>query len=590
MMIKQRKIQILPEEIINQIAAGEVIENPSSVVKELVENAIDANAKNIHIEINGGGLQLIRIEDDGIGMDKEDLLLCIKPHATSKIQSFEEIQNIISMGFRGEALASIASISKMKIDSSNGDEANILSIEKGNVISLKASTRNKGTTIEIRSLFYNVPARKKFQSSISSNISKIHRIIINLALANPNINFSFISQGKNFISTKSYKEELLTSMEERIKELLGQSFFECLTPIDHKEGPFHFYGYIGFPKFSKKTRANQHLFINNRTVINHIISKLIKEGYGTRLDDKSHPIFILHVKLPTELADVNVHPQKLEIRLRELDSLNKILKKAISLSLQKALPLDFNILPSFQNRELVKQKVFYSEKAKDEDTSFLQESLFDQTNAVKFSFREYDMIGRYLLVDSKSISSRIFLEQEKESKGMIILDLLSAYARCLFNRFSSLWKNNTESHDGQFLAFPIKIDMSPEEMHFIEKHEKKFKRSGITLRILGEKLIAVDSIPMIVSQNEFKELFFQILEDYSIYDKTNAINLTKMKKISQKFCKIAKVRKTFSLEEAKNIFSELVDCEDPYRDPMGNPTMIFCSSETIGKLFKTQGK
>lgn len=588
MMIKQRKIQVLPEEIINQIAAGEVIENPSSVVKELVENAIDANAKNIHIEINGGGLQLIRIEDDGIGMDKEDLLLCIRPHATSKIQSFEEIQNIISMGFRGEALASIASIAKMKIDSSDGNEANLLSIEKGKVISLKPSTRNKGTTIEIRSLFYNVPARKKFQSSISSNISKIHKIIINLALANPNINFSFISQGKSFLLTKSYKDDLMPSIEERIKELFGKGFFECLTPIEHKEGKYHFYGYIGFPKFAKKTRNNQHLFINNRVVTNPIISKLIKEGYGTRLDEKSHPIFILHMKLPTELVDVNVHPQKLEIRLRELDFLQEILKKAVSLSLQKALPLNFNILPSFQSNEITKQKVFYSEKFKSEEKPFLQESLFDQMN--KFSFAEYDMIGRYLLVDSKSISTRIFLEQETEAKGMIIIDLLSAYARCLFNRFSILWKKNAESHDGQFLSLPIKIDISPEEMHFIEKHEKEFRKAGITLRILGEKLIAVDSIPMIVNQNEFKDLFFQILDDYSLYDKTNAINLTKMKNISKKFCKIAKARKTFSLEEAKNIFSELVDCEDPYRDPMGNPTMIFCSSETIGKLFKTQGK
>ena len=331
------KIKLLDDNLINQIAAGEVIENPASVVKELIENSIDAKGKNITVEIKGGGLQQIRIDDDGIGMTKEDILLALQRHATSKLSTFDDLLKISTLGFRGEAIPSIASISKMKIISStDGDNGICVSIEGGRVISIEPSSKNIGTTIEINSLFYNVPARKKFQKPINVNNYQISKALTHIFLGNQNVGVEYINNDKKIFSSPNYQSlELKQKTNLKIKDILGEKMLSSMKWIFFEDGPIKIYGYICEPDFCKRTRSSQYLHINNRSVYSLLISKSIKDAYGTRISENTHPVFLLNIDMPKEFVDVNVHPQKKEIRLNEEIFIKQSINEAINSGFMK---------------------------------------------------------------------------------------------------------------------------------------------------------------------------------------------------------------------------------------------------------------
>ena len=259
------KIKILSNDVINQIAAGEVVENPTSVIKELVENSIDAKATKINISIKAAGFQEIRIDDDGIGMSKEDLFLAIKRHATSKIENTLDILKILTKGFRGEALASIAAISKMKITSStDGINATSIKIEGGRVISVEAASRKRGTTIEILSLFFNTPVRRKFQKSLVANVSTATKTISQIFLAHPEVGFSFKSDDKLILSSERYLENSLEKiLKFRILDIFSKDYLKDFTWISRREKDFFIYGYISWPTLAKRTKNSQYLLLNN---------------------------------------------------------------------------------------------------------------------------------------------------------------------------------------------------------------------------------------------------------------------------------------------------------------------------------------
>lgn len=344
----QTEIELLPDHLINQIAAGEVIENPASVIKELVENSLDAKSSKIEIEIKAGGMLLIRVSDDGIGMNQKNLRMSLLRHATSKIKSFEDLQKVKTMGFRGEALASIASISKLRIESAKDGEAYTLSSDGGKEEAIEPCSRTCGTQVEVKSLFFNVPVRKKFQRSTITLTNEILKTIINLALANPFIAFTFISDGRKVIDVKrgeniSFKEAL----EVRIKAILGESIFNYLTWIDEISGQINIQGFIASPLFSKRNRSGQYLFLNGRSVVSEVISRAVKEGYGTRIDEKDYPVFILHILTEPKWLDVNVHPQKKHVRILDDQTLRSIVQRVINDSFSRK-NFESGIGPSFQ--------------------------------------------------------------------------------------------------------------------------------------------------------------------------------------------------------------------------------------------------
>ena len=295
------KIRVLSENSINKIAAGEVIENPASVVKELVENSLDAGATDICVEIKGGGRQLIRVTDNGSGMSADDALLCLERHATSKIRDVQDIHQITSLGFRGEAIPSIASISKFMLLTclhEKSEEGTLVIVEGGNILKCAPAACSPGTTIEVKSLFFNVPVRKKFQKSPAYDTTEILKMLSLLALGHPDIKFQLISNQEILLNAPA---PLSTSFDdqlgERINAVLGSEFFQGTCHAQGSKGDLELQGYIGLPACTRHNRTGQFLFINKRAVFSPLISYAVREGYGPSLSTNRHPLFVLHLNL-----------------------------------------------------------------------------------------------------------------------------------------------------------------------------------------------------------------------------------------------------------------------------------------------------
>ncbi len=328
------KIKILPDNLANQIAAGEVVERPASVIKELVENSIDAGAKNIKIEIELGGRRLMRITDDGEGMVRDDAILAFERHATSKIKTLEDLAKIATFGFRGEALASIASVAKVELITKTDDEtaATRVQIEGGKLIDVKDIARTTGTTISVRDLFYNTPARRKFMRSEATENYHITSIVTHYALANPDVSFTLTNNGRENIRVSPAK-----NFRERAYQLFGGSLLESLLPIDGgREFVAKIKGFISAPRERRTTRDAQYFFINGRFVKDKTIAGGLLEGYRAVLPHGVYPVAFLFLEIPLEEIDVNVHPAKTEVRFRRSQAVKDVIAEAVRTALQNA--------------------------------------------------------------------------------------------------------------------------------------------------------------------------------------------------------------------------------------------------------------
>ncbi len=326
-------IRVLEDETINQIAAGEVVENPASVVKELVENALDAKADMITLEIKAGGFQLIRVSDNGFGMSQDDALLALERHATSKLKKIQDLLSISSMGFRGEALASIGSISKLSIQTATNNpnhEGSLLTCEGGKIKAVNKASRQMGTTMEVRSLFYNVPARKKFQKSAPMSLAEITKLINTLALSRPDVEFKFFCEGKLMLHAK--KNPKLVKKQEMILraiDVLGKGFVEDVRYVKCSYEDMTIEGLLGSPKNSKTNRLGQYLFINTRSVVSSEVSFAVSDGYVSMLAERRYPTFLLYLDMPAKDVDVNVHPQKRQVKFKESMQVKAFIRKAV---------------------------------------------------------------------------------------------------------------------------------------------------------------------------------------------------------------------------------------------------------------------
>lgn len=326
------QIKLLPENLINQIAAGEVVERPASVVKELIENALDAGTKRLIIEIEGGGDTFIRITDDGIGMDKEDALMAFERHATSKIQQTDDLFNIHTLGFRGEALASIASVSQMKLQTKKrGDvEGTIVHFEGGVKKEVKTAGVPEGTQIEVKNLFYNTPARKKYLKTAGTEFGHIVDTICGVALAFPEVAFKLIRDRKIVFDFPASEDFLL-----RIRAVLGKELSENLVPVFNGHSEIQLEGFIGKPSIARNSRKDQYLFVNRRLVKSNSLSYAVRQSYYSLLPKEKQPVFLLYLNVTPELVDVNVHPRKLEVRFKDEKELFKVISQASLKALEK---------------------------------------------------------------------------------------------------------------------------------------------------------------------------------------------------------------------------------------------------------------
>jgi DNA mismatch repair protein MutL len=529
------KIHLLSDETINKIAAGEVIENPSSVVKELVENAIDAGARHVEVEIRGGGLLLIRVADDGVGMSREDALLSLERHATSKIKVADDLFSLLTMGFRGEALASIAAISKMTLTTSQEQgEGTRIEIEGGRVMDVSVCARNPGTTLEVRSLFYNVPARKKFQKSPTLCAADVMRTMTLLGLCHPEVGFTYMKQDDKVFQVRP--GSLL-----REKEILGNAFCEGSFPV--KGEAIH--GVIGAPLQSRANRSGQYLFVNRRPIFSPLIGLAVKDGYGTRLAENRHPVFILHVAIDPNEIDVNVHPQKREVRFENEGVIKARVRDAVNAA------FSFELAPlstvSFSPVSYTPQWIL-----KEEPVMPRKEEIFFLPPA---SSRLLGVYGHYLLVDDE---------------GLAVIDLLALRAAIVFE------KVKFKKVDRQGLLFPESFEVSLEESEQISVHLPFLEEAGIEMRSIGARAFLVEAIPTFLEEGNLRDVILDLIKsEISIVDKL----AQRLSETSRRF------KHNFMLQEAEVLYAELKKNPSLALCPQGKPTRINLNASEIAKLF-----
>lgn len=584
------RIRLLDELTINQIAAGEVIENPSSVVKELVENALDAEASDISIEINAGGRQLIRITDNGIGMSYEDALLSLERHATSKLHKVDDLASIGTMGFRGEAVPSIASISKFQMRTKPwGSEAGtLLQVEGGRIVNSTHCATEAGTCIEVKDLFFNVPVRRKFQKSPASDQNEILKIATSIALAFPSLRLRLVADQKILLNApENMQDNFLHQLEQRVKDVLGHDFFEELQPLSFQNEDYLVEGFIGHYSNHRPNRSSQFLFINKRNVQSLLASYAIRDGYGPALPTGRFPVFILHLTMPKSDLDVNVHPQKREVRFHSEEKLRNFLKSAVEAALQKETQAPFSI---FEPALTLPSPPIFKEQI-----SFASYSLPEREHRISLPKNEPEQELFYLPKKELNVPKAVFcfkhflvLESAPEGlnreEGLCIVDLEAAFFRTFYEKtLSSLQKERLPS---QSLLVPITFELIPEEAEILNQNLDLFEKLGFEIREFAPKTFVVEAVPNLFSQASAEETILEIISSLKEEGRAHHWKKIEASKMAFAVAKKAKFIKNPSLFEAELLLKELLSCQQPYFSPAGQATIISLSCEMLSLLFK----
>lgn len=606
------KIRVLDEHTINKIAAGEVIENPSSVVKELVENALDAEATDICVEIKGGGRQMIRITDNGCGMSADDAILCLERHATSKIKAVEDIHTLMTMGFRGEAVPSIAAISKFSIltrqRESAETEGTMVIVEGGKILKCCPAARSVGTTMEVKSLFFNIPVRKKFQKSPVHDVNEILKTMTLLALGYPHIKFRLISDQETLLSAPPPNDESpLEQLKERVGSVLGGTYIEGCVPVDEKLEDYHLQGWIGLPHEHRQNRTGQYLFINHRGIQSPLVSFAVKDGYGTAIPTQRHPIYVLHLTMSGSLVDVNVHPQKREVRLRQEQLLREMVVETVRKGLQKTgIESSFHFQPpAFQvNTDPVFEppRVFFSAVNPTIHFTREEERLIGASKPyvpytpplpVKKEAPELPLLFTAPKKTSPKVIATLpcylILESIPDDRpgakdGLCLVDQRAAHARIIFEKL--IQQHNGGELEVQQLLIPHSIEFSPSEALCLKQHLALLEEQGIHLQEFGRSSFLLDGLPEVMGNIDPTAFLCEVLACLNESSGHQAVAHHIQKKIA-----FAAVRASVSKDrrlstiEGQSLVQQLFECEAPWHCPQGKPTTAIITPEELNKLF-----
>lgn len=580
------KIRILSENIANKIAAGEIIERPASVVKELVENSIDANSTKITILILQGGKSKIIVIDNGIGMDHDDVILAFERHSTSKISSISDLNEIRTLGFRGEALPSIASVSIFTIESKTKeqDAGTKLIISGGILKKVEHATCPIGTKIEILNLFFNVPARKKFLKNNSYESSLISNVIINYALAYQNIHFYFEE-----VEKFQYDFPQVSSLDERIYQIYGKSSIEQSIPIEIDKNNIRIYGRIGFPNFSKPNRNSIHFFVNKRYVRDRLLMHAFMDSYKPFLKENAFPFIISFIDIPANLIDVNVHPSKTEIRFFDSILIYTLIHDAISNALNKFKPV--SLFPIAKTSKTITKSETITPPATSINQNVPENKTQTQhSNEINYQATSENEIE--LPSDSLISPSINILGQYKNSfiltsdnDGLIIIDQHVAHERILYNDYKKLLENNSISI--QYLLLPIPIDVTPTQKIIINEHKKHLEQLGFILEPLSGYTFLVSGIPSFIKDIELTEMLNKIIDDFQNIVSKNEQSELLENLIASVACRAAiKINTPLSKEKMEYIVNELIKTNMPQLCPHGRPIIMKITDYQIYKAFK----
>lgn len=573
------KIRTLPEHVINKIAAGEVVERPASIVKELVENSIDAKATHLIITLRNGGKSLIEVNDNGSGIPAEELSQAFLRHATSKIEKIDDLETLISLGFRGEALASIAAVSTVYIESAIGkDAAQTMIINHGKTIEQGKASRVQGTTIRVEHLFAKIPARKKFLKSDRQELAVITKLIQELALSYPHIHFELYNDGKKIINTTS-KTDLL----ERFYDIFSRSGYSQMLPVesaDHKSG-IKIQGVISSPVLKRATRTQQMICINGRVIRDFRLCKVIEDAYHGFLLSSEHPIFFLHLTLPTNEIDINVHPRKTEIRFAYPEQIMSALyttvktfltEQILTVPVNKFVTKSHNNLPNFVAETPTSYQLPRNPSAQTPDSDLKIEQLFTEV--------QVPMEEKPIKVLSQIKNSYILCEA-KES--LMLFDQHAAHERFIYEEL----KRSADKKTTQPLLTPIGIQVTAEQNVLLSEYHHLYENFGFTLEQHSPTSWLITQVPVSKKSLDYENIILATLEQTNKDSFAQTLTAKKDDILHTMACKAAvKFNDRLSIPELQNLIDNVAYLPGIYTCPHGRPFRLELKFSELNSYFK----
>ena len=617
-------VRLLPEIVANQIAAGEVVERPASVVKELVENALDAGPTRITVDIQAGGRSLIRVADNGSGMNRDDALLCLERHATSKIQVAEDLASIDTMGFRGEAIPSIASVSRMALTTlaSGNDtgEGTRIDIHAGKIRAVESAGHAGGTTIEVRSLFYNLPARRKFLRTPETERSHIQHFLTLAALANPAVGFVFTSDQRKVWELPPCRVDdtpasHITAVRERMAALHGEGIsllnvdssgdYRVAKAIPDDPGvdmqwdgqtTVRTWGLIGAPGVSRSTRANQHLFVNRRPIENRSLNRALIEGYHTALMKGQYPLCCLFIEIDPGEVDVNIHPAKREVKFHHERDVRRLLTQAVQETLlafhsQKPKP---TLIPVDEAVDVMPISTVaipvQAELGDQSPTAVLDQAQPGppQNESVRATPLPAPAGAPVPLLHVPlrlvGVVGKLYVVLESD-KGLVLLDQHAAHERVLYEQMLRRMESEG-SAASQKLLLPETVELPPREARFLSGTMGSLNRLGVGLSEFGERTFLLDALPPFVKTANSRKFILELVDKLQAAGEgVNALRLGE-DVIIKTVCRHAvKANDALREEELQNLVDDLRRCEMPYTCPHGRPTIIEMNYLELEKKF-----
>jgi DNA mismatch repair protein MutL len=612
------KIKILPENIANKIAAGEVVQRPESVVKELIENSIDAGAGTIELLIKRAGKILIQVIDDGMGMIEEDAILCVQKHATSKISRMEDLDSISTLGFRGEALSSIASVSQLEIRTETKEEelGTLIRIDDGTTINKEKGSFPKGTSVSVKNLFFNTPARRNFLKTDSTELKHIIDIFNKIALSHHKINFKLYNDDDVICDYPS------GSLDDRIRHVFADNMLDALIPVDERTDYLNIYGFIGKPSMLKKNKGDQYIFLNWRYVVARSINHAVFTAYENILEKGDYPFFVLFIELDPKRVDVNVHPSKLEVRFDDEKTIYNFVLAVIKKSLgthdlvpsmkftqtteegekmrfdnfNKVEKNDFSDRPSFAEK-----KSFAKTNFSDKDIDLIFSSLpdtspqtepgevvrppFDKTESREIyhqpelqanEVRREDDTPFIIQLHNKYILSQI-------KSGLMIIDQHAAHERILYEKALKRFEANMPF--SQQLLFPKTLDLDPARFEILKEINPYLMKLGFAVKFFGRNAIVIEGVPEDIKKGSEEKVLIGLIEEYTI--NLSEKKLEERENIAKSYsCKTAiKTGDYLNEKEMRLLIDQLFATSMPYVCPHGRPIVVKISLDEFDRRF-----
>ena len=589
------RIQTLSSHLVNQIAAGEVVERPASVVKELVENSLDSAASSVVVEIESGGTRLIRVSDDGYGIDRDELTVAISRHATSKISSLDDLEKISSLGFRGEALPSIASVSRLSLCSRTADAEYAWTISGRDDGEAVPDSSPAGTSVEVRELFYNVPARKKFLRTEQTEYRHIETLFKTLAISHPEVGFKLIHNQKVIYQLRPALDT--EGCRQRLSMLCGKAFAESLIEIEVEIEGHQLSGWVALPTFNRSQADMQYFFVNQRIIKDKLVAHAVRQAYQDVMFHGRHPAFVLSLRIDPRQIDVNVHPQKHEVRFRNSRMVHDFLYRSLHQALANVQPQQQIASPAFAMQE----------------TSSAEAPAFAQQSSLGFnhysSFRRPASIGEKNAAYASLLSTVDTIPDELEGgreipplgyaiaqlkgiyilaenvEGMVVVDMHAAHERIVYERM----KQNAAEEDviKQPLLVPFSLSVSQAEADLVEENQTLFEHLGFGVERLGVEQVRVRAIPALLKNADTEQLIRDVLADLVEYGRSERIQQYENELLSTMACHASvRANRLLSIDEMNALLRDIEQTERSGQCNHGRPTWKQLSLDQLDKFFK----